>query len=274
MRAPIHLLLTASLLLPVTGCALFSPRVPVGKLGPDRILTDAEVAQAQKLVEESDKLWQARAAPANVEKALDTLKESLKIAPHNSQALWRAARACFSLAERAGADKDKKKQLELADQGIDYAKRATFVDTASTGGHYYLALNYGMHADAVPSQGLAMVKPMLKELKIVDDLDSSYDYGGPDRVMGQIYLHAPPWPTSVGDIDEAIDHLEDAADDHPQYPENQLALGEAYLKARKHNDARKHLQRVLDAQPKPDWAAELPGWQKRARELMAKLPKK
>ncbi|MCX7825273.1 MAG: tetratricopeptide repeat protein [Verrucomicrobiae bacterium] len=274
MRPPVQLLLATVLGLTFTGCALFSRPIAVSKLGPDRILTDEEVAKAQKLVEDSDKLWQGRADPANVERALETLKESLKIAPHNSQALWRAARACFALAERAGNEKDKKRQLELADQGIDYAKRAIFVDTASKGGHYYLALNYGMRADALPSQGLAMVKPMLKELKIVDDLDSSYDYGGPDRVRGLIYLNAPPWPTSVGDIEEAIDLLEDAAEEHPKYPENHLALGEAYLKARKYNDARKCFQRVLDAQPAPDWAAELPGWQKRARELMAKLPKK
>jgi tetratricopeptide (TPR) repeat protein len=274
MRALFPLLLATSVLLSISGCALFAPRVHVSKLGPDRILTDEEVAKAQKLVEDSDKLWQARTDPLNVEKALDALKESLKIAPHNSQALWRAARATFWMAERAGAEKNKKKQLALADQGIDYAKRAIFVDTASKGGHYYLALNYGMHADAAPSQGLAMVQPMLKELKIVDKMGGSYDYSGPDRVMGQIYLNAPPWPTSVGDLDTAIEHLEEAADETPEYPENHLALAEAYLKARKHGETRKHLQRVLDAQPKPDWAAELPGWQKRAAELMAKLPKK
>jgi tetratricopeptide (TPR) repeat protein len=210
----------------------------------------------------------------NVEKALDTLKESLKIAPHNSRTLWRTARACFWLAEHAKAENDKKKQLAMADQGIDYARRAVFVDDGSKGGHYYLALNYGLHADAERSQGLALVHPMLKELRIVDELGGSYDYSGPNRVMGQIYLKAPPWPISVGDLDKAIDNLEDAVDENPEYPENHLALAEACLKARNHGNARKHLQRVLDAKPAPDWAAELPGWQEHARELLDELPKK
>jgi tetratricopeptide (TPR) repeat protein len=276
MRRFLHLPLLPGVCALLAGCAFFkSPAQHALKLGADRILTDAEVQKAMDLITEADALWVGRGEPGKAEKALETLKASLAIAPNNTAALWRAARATYWLAERAGDAKQKEKQLELAKEGIGHAKRATYLDTDGKAGYYYLALNYAMQADATPSTGLALVKPMLEALKKADNIGSGgFDYSGPDRVMGQIYLHAPPWPTSVGDVDEAIDHLEDACDDHPECPDNNLALGEAYIRVRKYNDARKHLTRVLNTQPAPDWAPELPRLQQRARELLAKIPPK
>ena len=265
------LLLACGVLL--TGCII--PRIQTSRLGPDRILSDAEVLKVNELIAQADRLWKSRVEPGNADKALETLNESIKIAPHNSQSLWRAARACYWLAERAGEANDKPTQLKLAEQGIDFGKHAIAVDTERKEGYYYLALSYAMRADASPTTGLTLVPTMIKLLKRADEpVGPGLDYSGPDRVMGQIYLQAPPWPTSVGDVDEAMDHLEDACDDHPEFPENNLALGEAYLKIRKYGDARKHLNRVLAAQPAPDWAAELPRLQQRAQEMLAKIPLK
>ena len=90
--------------------------------------------------------------------------------------------------------------------------------------------------------------------------------------MGQIYMSAPSWPTSVGDVDQAIELLEDVVEDFADYPENHLVLAQAYFKARKHNDVCRQLDIVLAAKPAPDWAAELPEWQETARALLNKLP--
>lgn len=257
----------------MTGC--FGPKIRFAQLGPDRILTDAEVEKVRVMVSEADRLWLDRGTPGSAEKALDTLRESLKLAPHNIQALWRAARACAWVAERVGDAKDKVLQAKLADEGIGYAQRATFVDSDRKQGYYYLALCYAMRADATPSNGLALVPLMVKALKKADEpVGGGLDYSGPDRVLGQIYLNAPPWPTSVGDVEEAVEKLENACDQNPEFPENQLALGEAYIKTRKYRDARKHLDRVLKAEPAPDWAPELPRLKEKAAKLMEKLPSK
>jgi tetratricopeptide (TPR) repeat protein len=255
-----------------TGCFYGRPRIK--QLGPDRILTDAEVKKAEEKIIESDKAWAARAEAGSVQKSLDLLQESLKLAPHNTQALWRAARASYWLAEQAGFAKDEKKQFSLAETGASYAKHAIFVDTHSAEGNYFLALNFAMQADAAKSKGLAMIKPMLDALKRANELDEQLDYAGPRRVMAQIHLEAPPWPTSVGDPEQAMELLEDAIEDHPNYPENHLVLAEAAIKLRQHNKARKQLERVLAAQPAPNWAAELPRWQQRAQDLLKKLPQK
>lgn len=252
------------------GC--FPAQIHMGRLGPDRILTDDEIRKADQKIVEADKVWASRADPANIEKALGLLRDSLLVAPHNTQALWRAARVSYWMAERAGHAKDEKKQLEQAELGITYAKHAIFVDTQSAEGNYYLALNYAMRADASKATGLSLVKPMLDALKRSNELDDELDYGGARRVMGQIYMSAPSWPTSVGDVDQAIELLEDVVEDFADYPENHLVLAQAYFKARKHNDVCRQLDIVLAAKPAPDWAAELPEWQETARALLNKLP--
>ncbi|MBI5396471.1 MAG: tetratricopeptide repeat protein [Verrucomicrobia bacterium] len=256
-----------------TGC--FGPKIRFTKLGPDRILTDVEVEKVRDMITAADQCWLERATPGQAGKSLDTLRDALKLAPYNVQALWRAARACAWLAERAGDAKDKPQQAKLADEGIGYAHRATFVDSDRKEGYYYLAISYAMRADATPSNGLALVPLIVKALKKADEpVGGGLDHSGPDRVLGQIYLNAPPWPASVGDVEEAIDKLENACDQNPEFPENHLVLAEAYIKARKYRDVRKHLERVLNAQPAPDWAAELPRLKERAEKLLQKLPQK
>ena len=272
MSRHIHLISIVLLCALSTGCFWRGPRIK--RLGPDRILTDAEVHKAEQKIVEADKAWAARVEPGNVQKSFDLLRESMKLAPHNTQALWRAARACYWLAEQAGIAKDEKKQFSLAEIGASYAKHAIFVDTHSAEGNYFLALNFAMQADAAKTRGLAMVKPMLDALKRAHELNDQIDYAGPRRVMAQIYLEAPAWPTSVGDPEQAMELLEDAIEDHPHYPENHLVLAEVAIKLRQYSRARKQLDRVLTAQPAPDWAAELPRWQQRAQELAKKVPQK
>lgn len=246
----------------------------MGQFGQDRILTDAEIRQADQKIVEADKAWTLRADPAQIEKAVGLVHDSLQLAPHNTQALWRAARLCYWKADHAGQARDAKTQLAQADEGAVFAKHAIFVDTHSAEGYYYLALCYAMHADAAKATGLSMVKPMLDALKRADDLDDELDYGGARRVMGQLYMSAPPWPTSVGDLDQAIEVLEDAVDDFDDYPENHLVLAQAYFKAHKYREAREHLDIVFAAKPVSDWAPDLPEWVEHARTLLKKLPQK
>jgi tetratricopeptide (TPR) repeat protein len=71
---------------------------------------------------------------------------------------------------------------------------------------------------------------MEREFKTVRDLDAKFDYAGPDRNLGLLYLEAPGWPASIGDRSKARRHLERAVELAPDYPENHLCLLEAYLK--------------------------------------------
>jgi hypothetical protein len=61
-------------------------------------------------------------------------------------------------------------------------------------------------------------------------LDPKFDFAGPHRSLGLLYLDAPGWPASIGNRGKARFHLRKAAELSPEFPENCLCLLEAYLK--------------------------------------------
>src|SRR5947209_6438513 len=60
----------------------------------------------------------------------------------------------------------------------------------------------------------------------------------------------------------------------PDYPLNNLLLGDALVAAEKFDEAKKQYRVVLDAQPKPEDAHFLPKWKKLAQKGMDDAEKK
>jgi hypothetical protein len=58
-------------------------------------------------------------------------------------------------------------------------------------------------------------------------LNPDIDDGGPLRLLGMLYLKAPPWPAGIGDGDKALDLLGTAVRKHPTHPLNHLFYAEA-----------------------------------------------
>ena len=69
MSRHVSLVLVVLLCALSTGC--FYGRPPIRQLGPDRVLTDAEVNKAEQKIVEAEKAWAARVKPGNVSKSLD-----------------------------------------------------------------------------------------------------------------------------------------------------------------------------------------------------------
>ena len=95
--------------------------------------------------------------------------------------------------------------------------------------HYLAAYLTGMEAENDPLRGLALVPLIEREAMIASDLDPGIDHGGPDRMLGELYLHAPGIPISIGDSAKAVDRFRRALDHDPEFPENRLGLVEALL---------------------------------------------
>jgi len=53
--------------------------------------------------------------------------------------------------------------------------------------------------------------------------------GGPQRVLGMLYLRAPAWPQGIGDPETALELLAEAARKYPQHPLNRQFYAEALL---------------------------------------------
>jgi tetratricopeptide (TPR) repeat protein len=193
---------------------------------------------------------------------------------NNLNAAWQYARACFDLGEFAATSRDR---AEIADTGIaismDLVKRAPQLAEA----HYYLAMNLGQLARTKSLGALKLVDQMEVEFLAAAKLKEHFDYAGPDRNLGQLYLEAPSF-ASIGSRTKARQHLRRAVELEPDYPENRLLLAEAYLRWGDKVPAAKELKALLqgwDAARKRlsggSWGASWSDWEARLAKLKDKL---
>lgn len=147
--------------------------------------------------------------------------------PSSQTSAWHYARAIFDWAEFATNDTQR---AALAEQGISVAEKVIVRDPESVGGHYYLAMNQGQLARTKTLGALRLVKDMEREFKLAAEIDPVFEYAGPDRSLGILYLEAPGWPTSIGNKAKARSHLQRAVKLVPNYPDNHLSLMEAYVR--------------------------------------------
>ena len=187
---------------------------------------------------------------------------------------WRFARVCFDRAEFAADDKQR---ADLAKEGIAAARRCIARDPKSAPGHYYLGMNLGQLARTQLLGALKIVPEMERLFKTARQLDEKFDFAGPDRNLGLLYLEAPVW-ASIGDKKKARQHLRRALQLAPESPENRLNFAEALLKWNEPaaaSDEVRALQKIWDEAKQrfagDEWAASWTDWQKRLDKLRAGL---
>ena len=162
---------------------------------------------------------------AFAEKALAAAREQFRAAPA-AETAGLLGRACFDRAEFAT---NQTQRAMLAMEGIAAMRELITRDPERAAGHYYLALNLGQLARTKMLGALKIVEEMEREFKTAHDLDELLDFAGPDRNLGELYIQAPGWPTSIGSSSKARRHLERAVELAPEYPGNHLNLLEACL---------------------------------------------
>jgi hypothetical protein len=194
--------------------------------------------------------------------------------PASSLAAWRLARASFDRAEFATNDTER---AALAVQGIGASRKALAGDPKSAPAHYYLGMNLGQLARTKLLGALPLVDEMEGSFKTARQLDEHFDYAGPDRNLGQLYLQAPGWPASVGSQSKARKHLERAAELDPAYPENRLNLALGYARWRDKKLLARELVNLEKLWPAAktnftgaEWEAAWMDWQQRYDTLRDK----
>lgn len=73
------------------------------------------------------------------------------------------------------------------------------------------------------------------------------------RILGGLYTQAPPWPAGVGDLESAVEVLEEAHALFPAEPLNAFFLAEAYKKSGRRKAAIAFYRKVLSAPEVGDW---------------------
>jgi len=191
--------------------------------------------------------------------------------PTNNVAAWQFARAAFNRGEFSTNDTER---AAIAVQGIAACRKLIQRNPGCVQAPYYLGLNLGQLARTKLLGALPLVSEMESSFKKARQLDEHWDYAGPDRFVGQLYLQAPGWPASVGSQSKARKHLERAAELAPDYPENRLNLAEAALKWRDKKLAQREIESLEKLWPSArtnfagaDWAAFWADWQPRYEKL-------
>jgi len=137
------------------------------------------------------------------------------------------ARICYLLADRTrnGDDRDR-----LAAEGVRWAEIALDHGSPEAGRvHYYLAINLGLAARTHAALAVKNLGRLEKALLDAAREAPAEEQGGPLRMLGALYLLAPPWPDGIGDGDKALEYTRKAVELHPEHPLNLLFLAQALL---------------------------------------------
>ncbi|MCK4603091.1 MAG: hypothetical protein KAU41_00135 [Deltaproteobacteria bacterium] len=176
------------------------------------------------------------------------------------------AASCYVVLIKQGGDK----ALRLADarQGRNLAEAAVNMLPNSGLVHYLAAHLTGLEAENDPMRGLNLVPTIEREALLAAKLNPEIDHGGPDRMLGELYLRAPGFPVSVGDSSKSVVHYRRALDHGPEFKENRLGLIEALLTEEKPGQACFELHRLLDDMPPAHGIT--PQWRE-AMELLKRM---
>ncbi len=195
--------------------------------------------------------------------------------PTDVKLAWQFAKACFDRAEFATNDAQR---ASLAVQGIAACRGALERVSNTAPAHFYLAMNLGQLARTKSLGALKIVGDMEREFEAARRLDERFDYAGPDRNLGLLYLEAPGWPASIGSRSKARQHLRRAVELAPDYPENRLNLLEADLRLGDRADAQEELKALDGLLPKARtdltgeaWAPSWSDWDARLAAARKKL---
>lgn len=136
------------------------------------------------------------------------------------------AKICFLLADRTEQDQGRRERL--AAEGVRWAERALAQGDEERGDvYYYLAVNLGITVEEHPLAAMKSLDRLVASLEKALATAPDVNHAGPYRVLGMVYLKAPPWPQGIGDGDKALELLQEAVRRSPDYPMNLIFYARA-----------------------------------------------
>ena len=206
---------------------------------------------------------------ANLETARDELIALVEKDPECDWAYGLLSEINYWLGEYADDAEDK---LFFFDEGVECGKSGIEINENSLEANFWLSVNYGSYGQEKGiMQSLALITPIKTAAERVIELDESYFYGGPWRVLGRLYHKAPGFPFSVGSNKKAIECLEKAVELGPRFFLNHLFLAEVYISNRDKAKAREHLEWILETPPNKNHEIEDEGYKREAESLLESL---
>lgn len=186
------------------------------------LLAQVGHANEPSLMEQADQIYSTRTAETGAAEALALYEKIQANDPASSAAFWKAARACYWMADHASLKREK---IKLFERGIAYAEKAVALDPRSVDSHFWLAGLYGSYGEAKGIlKSLAMIKPIRNELNTINRLDDRYQGGAGYRILGIVDYKVPGF--AGGSKKRARELLSKALAIDPTNPFNQYYVAE------------------------------------------------
>lgn len=214
---------------------------PVTELAGDPTASEQRGDVAELIAAAEAELARRPHQPA-VESARDLFLRAVAADEPPVEAFVGAARATAWLVQH---DQDPRRRKELATEGVQIGQICRDRFPAEPECRYRLALAVGQQARERPSTAVDGLDVMVGLLRDLTGDASALDFAGPDRVLALVLLRAPGWPTGPGDPESGLEHASAAAEAFPNYPPNQLVLGEALIENGRPREGRAALERAL-----------------------------
>jgi tetratricopeptide (TPR) repeat protein len=216
-------------------------------------------------IREADRLFTHGEDTARDHQVLAMLASALAADTNNYQLLWRASRSYYYVGDNTvSAEK-----LPYFERGIEAGQRAVTQQPNGVEGHFWLGANYGGYSQETGMfKALSTIKKMRTEMETVLRLNPRYEEGNAYLALGELDRQLPG--ILGGDNKRAISYLEQGLSIAPQHMKMKLALAEAYRAAKRHDDARRQLQEILQMPLNPTHAGSNHETQEKARQLLNK----
>jgi len=192
-------------------------------------------ASADQLMADAEAAWGRRSEPGQAAAAEDLYLQAARADPRRADAFGGAIRA---KAFRIGREKDGAERTRLAESAVIAGQLCEENAPQAAPCDYWLAAALGLQARERSATGKDALPRMVDLLRRAARTDQAIDHAGPHRLLAIVLLRAPSWPLGPGDPEAALPEAEVAARTAPDFPPNQLALGEALRKNGRPEQAR------------------------------------
>lgn len=214
----------------------------------------------------ADDFYLGRGNLANVDQALQLLRQQVAEHSDDYDAWWRISRAQNFLG-RVNDGHDDRTALHDFEAGADSGRRAVRLRPNRPEGHFWLGANLGLIGEEEGLlRGLRLVDPVRTEMETVMRLDPDYEQSGAQRILARLYYRAPFF--KGGDKQRSIQLLQDCLKRYPSDSFALLYLADDYLSVGRRAEARRIFERILDLCPDPLYGPELANNQAEARERL------
>lgn len=197
-----------------------------------------------------------RAEPEYINNAIDAFEKAYAADDNPRQSGLFLLKSYYFKGMFLGLDEGSQK--DVYDKGRDLGKKLEERFPKTVEIKFWYSANLGRWAKvhgfmAAATSGVAKKVRRLGEEII--ELDKQYQGGGGYRILAQAHFHSPKIPLLMGwpSDEKALELVENAMKTAPGHPTNRLLYSEILMSFDRKQEARKHLEHIMQMEPRPDY---------------------